>query len=133
MDYYLIQKEEKEIDSGLANRLVEILVADLGFLKIDAKLKIKHFYGILKVHEEKQVMKLSEDFQKAGLGNFILEEKDLIVLPEKTMIPDNIKAIDVTPGLIAAVIISNETVQTVTQWNPLDIRMLMITPLIMNM
>jgi hypothetical protein len=132
MDYYLIQRKEQEIDNDLANRLAEILTADLGILKIDAKLKINHFCGMLKVPDEKEALILSEDFQKAGLDNFLLEEKDLVPLPGREGLYTGMDVIDVNPDLIAAGKVYSEKEQTITEWNPIDAKMLMISPLMMN-
>ena len=80
-------------DNNLSNHLTEILVADLGNPKLEAKIRIKHFYGMLKVSDKKHVQKLSEDFQKAGLENFIINENELRALPKHERIFDVLEAI----------------------------------------
>jgi hypothetical protein len=128
MDYYLIQRKEQEIDNDLANRLVEILTADLGILKIDAKLKINHFCGMLKVPDEKEALILSENFQKAGLDNFILEEKDLVPLPGREGLYSGMDVIDVNPDLIAAGKVYQEEEQTIRKYDTMDVRMSPLSP-----
>ena len=130
MDYYIVQKEEMEIDSGMANRLVDFLVINLGIPKIDAQMYIKHFPGILKVSGQEETQNLSQDFRAAGLDNFIIEEKDFVLLPERQGITESIKNIPEKPGLVAAGMIYKETEETVTKWDPLKMKAAFAIPLI---
>ena len=132
MDYYIVQKEEKDIDFDLANRLVEILVADLRIPKIDAQMQIKHFPGILKISGEEETRNLSKDFQMAGLDNFIIEEKDFVPLPKLEAISGLLENTIKSPGLIAAGMVYKATEQTVTNWNPLQMKSIFALPLIVD-
>ena len=130
MDYYIVQKEEIEIDAGMANRLVDFLVLNLGIPRIDAQIQIKHFPGIIKISGEEEVRNLSQDFRAAGLDNFIIEEKDFVPLPGRSKIAWSQENAIERPGLIAAGIICKKTEQSVKQWNPLHVKAFFTFPII---
>lgn len=132
MDYYIVQKEEMEIDAGMANRLVDFLVINLKIPKIDAQMQIKHFPGIIKISGEEETRNLSQDFRAAGMDNFIIEEKDFVPLPKRQAITGSIENLTEKPGLIAAGMIYKETEQTVTNWNPLQMKSIFALPLIVD-
>ena len=132
MDYYLIQRKEKDIDHDLANRLVDFLVINLNIPKIDAQMQIKHFPGIIKISGKDETQNLSKDFQSAGLDNFILEEKDFVPLPKREAITGSLENTIETPGLIAAGKVYKKTEQTVKSWNPLKMKSIFALPLIVD-
>ncbi|MBN2590734.1 MAG: hypothetical protein JXA96_12795 [Sedimentisphaerales bacterium] len=132
MDYYIVQKEEKNIDNDLANRLVDFLVINLKIPKIDAQMYIKHFPGIIKISGQEKTQNLSQDFRAAGLDNFIIEEKDFVPLPKRQAITGSIENLTEKPGLIAAGMIYKETEQKVTNWNPLEMKSIFALPLIVD-
>ena len=132
MDYYIIQREEKDIGRDLSNELVEILTAKAGIHKIDATMLIKNFQGMLKISGEDAAGNVSESFQKAGLDNFIIKEEYLVPLPERQRLLPGTQRSNITPGLIAAGFICKESQQTIRRWNPLNVKMAFAAPLIID-
>jgi len=129
MDYYIVQKEEMEIDTELANRLVDFLVINLNIPKIDAKMYMKHYPGIIRISGKEETQNLSQAFKAAGLDNFIIEENDFVPLPRREPVT-SFENITETPGLVAAGMICKQTEQTTKSWNPFQVRAAFALPLI---
>jgi hypothetical protein len=118
MGYYIVQKEEKEIDFDLYEALSKSLVAEAGMHITDAKIRMRLFYGILNIPEEEQAKKVSEHFQELGLDNFVLAEDELLELPEMELLSEDCLEEITEPDLFAAGRIFEEIKEVSTRFNP---------------
>lgn len=126
MGFYVVQREEKEIDFELFEQLADALSRETGIPKLDAKMQMKHFYGMLNVTDEERAQKISESFKKTGLDNFILREEQLIQLPRhKQLGKDYLDSMKLTE-LIAVGEISREIEEK--SWRVNLLRMKFIGP-----
>ena len=119
-----------EIDTELANRLVDFLVINLNIPKIDAKMYMKHYPGIIRISGKEETQNLSQAFRAAGLDNFVIEEKDFVPLPKREPITSCLENITKTPALVAAGMIYKASEHITKSWNPLNVRMIFMSPMI---
>jgi hypothetical protein len=123
MKFYIIQSEERDIDYDLLERLAEILSGETGIPKIDAKPQMKHSYGIFEISEEQQAKKVSEQFGKLGLDNFILREDELVTFPKIETVY-NLSQVDIKDvRLVAAGLVLKKIEKTKTRYNILGAKL----------
>ncbi len=122
MRFYIIQRAEREVDFDLFEKLAEILRVETDIPAIDARIRMRKFYGILSIPDEQQARRISRRFQEAGLENFVLREDELAELPPMELLNEACSETTGTPELIAAGRVSKEIEETTTRFNPLKSR-----------
>lgn len=114
MRFFIVQSTEKDLDLDLFKRLFRFLASRTGIPIIEAKHQLRYSFGIIEIGKEAITEKLSEEFKRLGLDNFVLEVDEFITYPPPDPLdPDSPKILR-TPGLVAAGAVLKERLLTET-------------------